>query len=142
MSAACARCGSPMVLVPLGQAQAYGCTQCGAVFLAHAHAARVRAGVDRAAALMAEQAATHKPYVQQEHDTAPLRCPVCAVTMQSEWQCRERIRLDQCPAHGVFFDAHELMAVMPRDEPWLGPGHRPIPLGETVVDFISQILSN
>ena len=143
MSASCARCDSPMVAVPLGEATAYGCIRCAAVFLTHTHAARVRAGIDRAAPAIAERAAQYQPYLQQAHDTLPLRCPVCRVAMQCEWQHRERIRLDQCPSHGVFFDAHELIAVAPPDDTWrLKPGHRQIPLGETVVDFISQILSN
>jgi Zn-finger nucleic acid-binding protein len=143
VDAICARCGSSMALVPLGQATAYGCSRCAAVLLTHDHANRVRAGVDRAAPVMAEQAAAQKPFVQQALDTGPLHCPLCKVAMQPEWLRDKYVRLDICPSHGVFFDAHELIAIMPPAAPaGFTPGHNNIPktsVGDAAFDVIGQI---
>jgi Zn-finger nucleic acid-binding protein len=103
-----------MVDVALGAGRAYACNGCGAVFLGHAHAARVRAGLDRAAAVVAERGAQHRPAIDQPYDTAPLACPCCSVAMQPEWVSERQLRIDHCLQHGTFFDAHELAALVPR----------------------------
>jgi len=103
-----------MVDVALGAGRAYACNGCGAVFLAHAHAARVRAGLDRAAPVVAERGAQNRPSVDQPYDTAPLRCPSCGLAMQPEWVSQQQLRIDHCLQHGTFFDAHELAALVPR----------------------------
>ena len=139
----CARCGGAMVPTPLGSALAHGCTTCAAVMLTHEHASRVRRGLDRPAVGMAEHAAANRPFVQQATDTVALRCPFCGVVMQPE-RVSNGVRLDHCPAHGVFFDAHELLQVVPRDM-WAvrggGNGGRPS-FGDAMVEFIGQVFFN
>lgn len=97
----------------LGSDLAYACNACGGVFLSHAHAARVRGGVDGAAPMLAELRAQYMRPVIQDRDTAVLRCPCCGIAMASEWVKGKHLRVDHCREHGTFFDAHELAAVVP-----------------------------
>ena len=114
-----------MVLTPLGTANGYGCPNCRAVFLSHEHAGRVREGMDRVAPVQAEQAAAGAPYVDASRDTAVLACPLCRQAMTPQWVTGKYVRIDACIAHGVFFDAHELAALVP-SRPLVGalPGHK------------------
>lgn len=102
---------------------AYGCTRCAAVFLTHDHVARVRAGLDDGAAGMAEHAAQGHPKIPPAMDTGPLQCPLCRLVMQPAWLDGQRVRIDVCAQHGVFFDAHELIEIAPKRDMWaLQPG--------------------
>ena len=135
-----------MVDVALGAGRAYACNGCGAVFLAHAHAARVRAGLDRAAPVVAERGAQNRPSVDQPYDTAPLRCPSCGLAMQPEWVSQQQLRIDHCLQHGTFFDAHELAALVPRappEQPFFRPGGSMVgvqPVGDAMLELLGSIL--
>ena len=112
--AVCSRCAAPMLHLKLGTGIAFACNGCGAVFLGHDHARRVRAGLDREARVLAERGAEMHPPIDPSRDTGPLACPSCRRTMTPEWTCQNQVRLDHCLEHGTFFDAHELTAVVPR----------------------------
>jgi len=123
----------------LGSDLAYACNTCGGVFLGHAHAARVRAGVDAAAPMLAELRAQYMRPVDQARDTAVLRCPCCGVAMEPEWVRAKGLRLDHCRVHGTFFDAHELAAVVP-PKPFFRPGSG-TPHGETVGGAVLEVVA-
>lgn len=126
-----------MVAVRLGSEMAHGCPQCRGAFLSHPHAARVRSGVERVAPVQAEQAALGVPRIDPRREAGPLACPFCRVAMRPEWIPERGVRLDACPAHGVFFDAHELLDVMPegkRPVAQARPGHQG--LGEAGLELI------
>lgn len=135
-----------MVTVELGAGRAYACNGCGAVFLAQVHAARVRAGLDRTAPMLAERGAQQKPSVDPQRDTLPLSCPSCGVAMQPEWVRERQLRIDHCPLHGTFFDAHELAALVPRappEQPFFRPGGNLVgvqPVGDAMLELLGTIL--
>lgn len=107
-----------MSLARLGGAMAYGCTHCAAVLLAHDHVARVRAGLDKAAAGVAEHAAQGRPKIPPALDGGPLFCPLCRVAMQPAYLDGQRVRIDVCARDGVFFDAHEVIEIAPKSDFW------------------------
>lgn len=143
----CARCGTPMLYLQLGAGFAHACNTCGAVFLAPVHAVRVRSGVDRTAPMLAERGAKNRPIVDVQRDTAPLMCPACGIAMQPEWVREKQLRLDHCAAHGTFFDAHELAAMVPppaRPVPVFRPGVSNLagqPFGDQMLEFLAQVLT-
>ena len=135
-----------MLYLQLGAGCAHACATCGAVFLAPEHAARVRAGVDRTAPMLAERGAQNRPRVEAQRDMAPLRCPTCGVAMQPEWVAERQLRLDHCSLHGTFFDAHELAAMVPppaRPAPRFRPGVSNLggqPFGDQMLELLARIL--
>jgi Zn-finger nucleic acid-binding protein len=105
---ACPRCGERLFSGAAHEISMLGCGLCGGIWLDNEAAQRVMAKFDEAIVDLAGRAAAHA----QKHpdERAAVLCAACKQPM-----VRRRVGsvdLDLCTAHGTWFDAGELTAVV------------------------------
>jgi Zn-finger nucleic acid-binding protein len=107
-AARCPHCEVALVTARVHEIDLAGCIDCGGIWVDNASAAHLIAAPQRVFIDLADRASANakgKPQ-RQLHP----RCPACQAPMQQVDS--HRIPLDICPAHGTWFDSHELAALL------------------------------
>lgn len=109
----CPRCASFLFLAPTDKAHLAGCGRCGGVFLGRASAQRVFEKLEaevRTLAMTAAQSRTQN--LEVSRSTPAGACPQCSAAMRLRRVEMAGISVDDCDAHGTWFDHDELRAWM------------------------------
>jgi Zn-finger nucleic acid-binding protein len=88
-----------------------GCRKCGGIFADNALSTRITSVLDRAIVADAFAHAARKAAQPLDLHGPKLSCPECSLSMLPNYVQAANVRVDACPEHGTFFDAHELEAV-------------------------------
>lgn len=110
MTLTCPRCLRQLEERKARSATIFGCPSCGGVLLDKAQTDIVFKRMPGGLALVtASNKAVQVSENARPHTDGAARCPACAEEMML---CEaELIRIDQCPAHGTWFDANELRQI-------------------------------
>lgn len=113
----CPVCGVGLFLGQASDVSMLGCGKCGGQWLDNAGTKRVVDGIlSRQARTMAQEVSTRGKAAEGGHyrkgtDEPARRCPICDGATRSSTVPPVNIEIDVCPAHGTWFDAHELDAL-------------------------------
>ena len=97
-SSACPRCQHPLTHGTHGGWTAWGCHNCGGVWLDIATARSLVAPLTDLG-------------ISTDPNAARLPCPVCRAVMGPRYSPTAGVEIDECPAHGAWFDHQELVRV-------------------------------
>jgi Zn-finger nucleic acid-binding protein len=107
---ACPRCGEKLFSGAAHDVAMLGCGLCGGIWLDNASAQRVMQHVDEAVVELAGRAAANA--VKRPDVREIVKCPACSNAMERKRVTTSNIAIDLCHAHGTWFDAGELAAVI------------------------------
>jgi Zn-finger nucleic acid-binding protein len=107
---ACPRCQEPLLAHPESKS-VRTCGKCGGVMADLEASRRIVSTLDRALLAIGFEARMGKGEPPKDRG-GPVACPECLVEMQKARIESAMCDVDACPAHGTWFDAGELEAVM------------------------------
>ena len=109
----CARCELPMTPREVGDVVIDECTGCGGLFLDREAVQRVLDDHGRATLLLDTLPRTEHHPLPKPGAKMYIKCPMCSVLMNRKlFASGAGVVIDVCKAHGTFFDAGELPAIL------------------------------
>lgn len=116
----CPRCRVSLVPAVAENVTLLGCGVCGGIFLDNEGSHRIVREHDGNVAWLARRAQFHAIAKQVDRNPDALPCPICTAAMKRV-AAQGMIDIDYCDRHGTWFDAGEIVRVMPGYVPPFDP---------------------